>query len=344
MTSEHPRKNLQIRLAARPVGLPKASDFEFMSGPVAEPGEGEVLVRNVYLSLDPAMRGWMNERRSYVPPVKLGEVMRGLTAGEVVASKHPDFAPGETVQGVLGWQQYAVARGKDLTRIPRWVPLTHALGPLGMTGMTAYFGLLDVGRPQEGETVLVSAAAGAVGSLTGQIAKIHGCRAVGIAGTDEKCRWIVEELGFDAAINYRTGPDLHAAIKEACPQGVDVYFDNVGGTILDTALRSINRKARVVICGAISQYNATEPAPGPANYLALLVQRARMEGFLVFDYQDRYPEAQAQVSRWIAEGKIRHREEVVDGLENAPAALLRLFDGSNTGKLLVRMGPEPPRG
>jgi NADPH-dependent curcumin reductase CurA len=332
-----PGTNLQIRLAARPQGLPKDSDFQFTEEPIPQPGEGQVLVKNVLLSLDPAMRGWMNEGRSYVPPIGIGEVMRGLTVGKVVESRHPELKSGDIVSGVLGWQHYAVARGKDLNRIPPGISPNVALGPLGMTGLTAYFGLLDVGQLKAGETVLVSGAAGAVGSIVGQIAKIQGCRAVGIAGTDEKCRWLAEELGFDAIINYKTAKDLHEEIRKACPKGIDIYFDNVGGDILDTALRSLALHARVVICGAISQYNATEPVKGPSNYLALLVQRARMQGFVVFDYQSRYAEAQAQLGRWLAEGKLHHHEDVVEGLENAPRALLRLFDGSNTGKLMVKI-------
>lgn len=332
--------NLQILLAARPEGLPKASDFETVERPVRPPEEGEALVRNVYLSLDPAMRGWMTERKSYVPPVGLGDVMRGLTAGVVEASRHPGFAAGDRVTGVLGWQRYATVKGKELQKIPPQVPLRLAMGPLGMTGMTAYFGLLDVGRPREGETVLVSGGGGAVGSVVGQIAKIHGCRAVGIAGSDEKCRWMTEDLGFDAAVNYKAAEDLGEELRRACPDGVDVYFDNVGGDILDAALARINRGARVVICGAISQYNVSEEVRGPSNYLALLVQRARMEGFIVFDYAKRYGEAQEAIGRWIGEGRIQAREDVVDGLENAPAALLRLFDGRNVGKLLVRIAEE----
>jgi len=331
--------NLQILLAARPQGLPRASDFETVERPVRPPDDGEVLVKNVYLSLDPAMRGWMDDRKSYLPPVRLGDVMRGLTIGVVEASRHAGFAAGDRVTGVLGWQRYATVAAEQLDKLPPQVPLRLAMGPLGMTGMTAYFGLLDVGRPKEGETVLVSGGGGAVGSVVGQIAKIHGCRAVGIAGTAEKCRWMTEDLGFDAAIDYKTA-DLGEALRSACPDGVDVYFDNVGGEILDAALARINRGARVVICGAISQYNATEGVRGPANYLALLVQRARMQGFIVFDYARRYAEAQKAIGGWIAEGRIQARDDVVDGLENAPAALLRLFDGRNVGKLLVRIAEE----
>lgn len=333
--------NLQVRLASRPVGLPRGSDFEVIERPIEDPGPDEVLVRNVYLSLDPAMRGWMDDRKSYLPPIALGDVMRGLTVGEVLVSNHSGFSSGDRVQGVLGWQTHAIAKGEELTLLPPEVPLRVSLGPLGMTGLTAYFGLLEIGQPKAGETVLVSGAAGAVGSVVGQIARIEGCRVVGIAGGPEKCRWLKEELGFDEAIDYKSTEDLGASIKAACHQGIDVYFDNVGGPTLDAALRFINMNARVVICGAISQYNATEPVPGPANYLALLVQRARMEGFIVFDYRERYGEALAYLGTALREGNLHYREDVVSGLRNAPAALLRLFDGSNTGKLLVQLGPEP---
>lgn len=331
--------NTQILLAARPEGLPKGSDFETKEQPVQEPADGEVLVRLIYLSLDPAMRGWMTDRKSYVAPIGIGEVMRGFGAGEVVSSRFPGISPGDRVAGLLGWQRYATVKGKDLEKLPAELPLTLAMGPLGMTGLTAYFGLLDVGQPKEGETVLVSGAAGAVGSIVGQIARIKGCRAVGIAGSDAKCQWLTEELGFDAAFNYKTGV-LSDEIRRTCPNGVDVYFDNVGGEILDTTLKHINRRARIVICGAISQYNATEVVPGPSNYMSLLVNRARMEGFLIFDYQKQFPAAQAELGQWIREGKIHSKSDVVEGLENAPRALLRLFDGSNTGKLLVKISSE----
>ncbi len=337
-------ENTQILLASRPEGLPTADNFEIVRQPVREPDDGEVLVRNVFLSLDPAMRGWMADRKSYIRPVAIGEVMRGMTTGVVVASRAPGFSPGDRVSGVLGWQSHATTPGKHLHRLPPGVSLSLALGPLGMTGLTAYFGLLDVGQPAAGETVVVSGAAGAVGSVVGQIAKLKGCRAVGTAGSDEKCRWLTEDLGFDGAVNYKTAGDLHLEIERHCPKGVDVYFDNVGGETLDTVLRSINRGARVVICGAISQYNATEPVPGPGNYLSLLVNRARMEGFIVFDYEKRYPEALTELGRWVGEGAIQAREDIADGLENAPEALLRLFDGSNTGKLLVRIAPEADAG
>jgi NADPH-dependent curcumin reductase CurA len=330
-------ENLQVLLAARPEGLPKESDFKIVRQPMPELTPGKVLVENLYLSLDPAMRGWMADRKSYIPPVGLGEVMRGLTVAEVVRSEDPAFAPGDRVSGTMGWQRYAVARGKEFHRLPDGVSPSLALGPLGMTGLTAYFGLLDVGRPKEGETVLVSAAAGAVGSVVGQIAKIKGCRVVGIAGGPDKCRWLREELGFDAAIDYKSEGDLWEKVRAACPKGIDVYFDNVGGEILNVALRGINRGARVTICGAISQYNATQEVPGPSNYLSLLINRARMEGFIVFDYQAKYGEGLKDLGRWLQEGRLRHRADVVEGLENAPKALLRLFDGGNMGKLLVRI-------
>ncbi|MEM8929687.1 MAG: NADP-dependent oxidoreductase, partial [Acidobacteriota bacterium] len=246
---------------------------------------------------------------------------------------------GDRVSGALGWQQWAVAEPKDLQKIPGNLPLTLFLGPLGMTGLTAYFGLLDIGQPKEGETVLVSAAAGAVGSVVGQIAKIHGCRVVGLAGGSEKCAHLVDDLGFDAAIDYKSD-DVAAKVRELCPNGIDVYFDNVGGEILDIALANLNQGARIPLCGAISQYNATEPVPGPYNYLSILVNRARMEGFIVFDFKARYGEALAQLGQWVAEGKIQSRHEIVDGLEKAPEALLRLFNGDKKGKLLVRIGTE----
>ena len=271
--------NRQFRLAARPVGLPRASDWSLVEEPVREPGEGEFLIRIEYISLDPAMRGWMNEGKSYVPPVAIGEVMRAGGAGEVVASNHPGFPVGSKVSGLFGVQQYAMSNGKGVQRVDTALaPLPTYLGVLGMTGMTAYFGLLDVGAAKTGDTVVVSGAAGAVGMVVGQVAKILGCRVVGIAGGAEKCRWLVDELGFDAAIDYKYA-DLRKALREHCPQGIDVYFDNVGGEILDLALAQLAMHARVVVCGAISQYNATDGVKGPANYLSLLVNRARMQAF-----------------------------------------------------------------
>jgi len=329
--------NHQFRLAARPVGLPKPSDWTYVEEPVAEPGEGEVLVKVAYVSLDPAMRGWMNEGRSYIPPVGIGEVMRAFAVGEVVASKDPDVAVGEHVGGLLGVQEYAIANGKGVFKVdPSLAPLQVYLGALGMPGVTAYFGLLDIGRPQEGETVLVSGAAGAVGGLVGQIAKLKGARAVGIAGGPEKCGHLLEDLGFDATIDYKS-EDLDAALSETCPNGVDVYFDNVGGEILDAALAHLARKARVVICGAISQYNNTEPVRGPSNYLSLLVNHASMTGFVMSDYLDRYAEAVREMAGWLASGQLISREDIAQGLENFPEVLLRLFSGENTGKLVLEI-------
>ncbi len=330
------QKNLQILLKSRPEGLPSEENFEIVENKTPALEDGQILVQNLYVSLDPAMRGWMKEGKSYVPPVKLGAVMRAFTVGEVVESRHDDFAAGDRVAGTLGWQRFAVTKPAEVHRVPREVPPELALGPLGPTGMTAYFGLLDIGRPRKGETVLVSAAAGATGSVVGQLARLHGCRAVGIAGGAEKCRWIQSDLGFDAAVDYKSSGDLDADLRQACPDGVDVYFDNVGGDILDAALKIINRGARVVLCGAISQYNQ-EKVQGPSNYLSLLVQRARLEGFIVLDYVERFPEAQAALGRWLAEGKIAWRPDIVEGLENAPKALLKLFDGSNKGKLMVKV-------
>ncbi|MFZ0090138.1 MAG: NADP-dependent oxidoreductase, partial [Solirubrobacteraceae bacterium] len=297
--------NHQVRLAARPVGMCKPSDWEHTEEPVAEPDDGEVLVKVHYLSLDPAMRGWMNEGRSYVAPVQIGEVMRAGGAGEVIESRHPNFAAGDHVTGITGVQEYAVLGGDGLIKVDdELAPLPVHLGALGMPGMTAYFGLLEIGRPVQGDTVVVSGAAGAVGGVVGQIAKLKGCRVVGIAGGAEKCRHVVEDLGFDAAIDYKAD-DVGRALRRHCPDGIDVYFDNVGGEILDAALGNLGRHARVVICGAISQYNATEGMRGPANYMSLLVNRASMTGFLVFDFAERYGEAASEMAGWLREGKLK---------------------------------------
>jgi hypothetical protein len=283
------------------------------------------------------MRGWMNDARSYIKPVAIGEVMRAGAVGSVVASRHPKFAAGDHVVGTLGVQEYAIADGKALTRVdPRLAPLPVYLSTLGMPGMTAYFGLLDVGKPQPGNTVVVSGAAGAVGTVVGQIAKIKGCRAVGIAGGSDKCAWIRDELGFDAAIDYKAG-DVRKALAQHCPDGIDVYFDNVGGEILDAALTRLARHARIVICGAISQYNNTTPVRGPANYLSLLVNRASMTGMVVFDYADRYADAAREMAGWMAAGKLKSREDIVSGLDRFPDALLMLFRGENTGKLVLQV-------
>jgi len=326
-----------FRLASRPVGLPRRSDWTYGAEPAREPGEGEILVEVQYISLDPAMRGWMNEGKSYVPPVEIGAVMRAYGAGRVISSRHPGSAPGDLVTGAFGVQEYATFPGKGVTKVdPRLAPLPVYLSVLGPTGMTAYFGLLDTGQLKAGDTVVVSSAAGAVGMVVGQIARLKGCRAVGIAGGPQKCRFIVEELGFDAAIDYRA-EDVKEALRRHCPKGLDVYFDNVGGDILDAALTRLARGARVVVCGAVSQYNRTEPVQGPANYLALLVQRASMKGMVVLDYADRFAEAAREMAGWMAAGKLKSREDVVQGLETFPDALLKLFRGENLGKLLLEV-------
>jgi NADPH-dependent curcumin reductase CurA len=336
--------NQQFRLAARPVGLPKDSDWQRTSEPVRDLAEGEILVKVLYLSLDPAMRGWMNEGKSYIPPVGIGEVMRAGGIGRVVASKSPKFAVGDFVSGSTGVQEYWTGAADDKTAAfykvdPKAAPLPKYLNALGMPGMTAYFGLLEVGQPKAGETVVVSGAAGAVGQTVGQVARQRGCRVVGIAGGREKCDFVVNELGFDACIDYKSG-SVKDGLKQHCPKGVDVYFDNVGGDILDAVLTRINRKARIVICGAISQYNNTTPVKGPANYLSLLVNRARMEGIVVFDWADRYPEGAAQMAQWMKEGNFKTREDIVDGLENFPQTLLMLFEGRNFGKLILKVADE----
>jgi NADPH-dependent curcumin reductase CurA len=334
--------NRQWRLASRPEGLIKESDFQWIEESLPVPGDGELLVRIIYLSLDPAIRGWVRDVKSYIPPVGIGEVMRGITIGVVARSNHAKFEVGDLVQGMLGWQAYALSDGTGLTRLPKdGAPdLTAYLGLLSMVGPTAYFGLLDVGKPEAGETLVVSAAAGAVGSIVGQIGKIKGCRVVGIAGSDEKCRWITETLGFDAAINYKT-ENVRGQLKAHCPDGIDVYFDNVGGTILDTVLSLINIKARIVVCGLISQYNTEEPVPGPYQFSNILSQRARVQGFVVLDYLDRIKEAFADLGKWLAQGKIQYRVHVVEGLEKAPQAINMLFDGSNKGKLIVKVSEAP---
>jgi NADPH-dependent curcumin reductase len=339
-----PTTHRQIRLAARPTGYPKATDFRMVESAVPEPGPGEFLARIVYLSLDPYMRGRMSDARSYVLPVALGDVMEGGTVCEVVHSSHPGFAVGDVVEGRLGWQEYAVSSGKGVRKIDaRVAPISTALGVLGMPGLTAYFGLLEIGQPKAGETAVVSAASGAVGGLVGQIAKLKGCRAVGLAGSDAKVRYLTEELGYDAAINYRTAPDLDAALAAACPSGIDVYFDNVGGRITEAVSRHVNMFARFAVCGLVSQYNLTEPELAPRNERFVLVNRVRIQGFLVFDFAARYKEGLAQLTEWVREGRLRYREDVVEGLEQAPDALAALLQGRNFGKMLVRVGPDPSR-
>lgn len=329
--------NRQFVLAQRPLGAIDHDTFRYQESPVGEPGPGQILVRNLYLSLDPAMRGWLNDAKSYIPPVGIGEVMRALGVGQVIASNNPSFAVGDHVNGALGVQDYFLGEPKGFYKVdPNRAPLPLYLSALGMTGMTAYFGLLDVGQPKAGETVLVSAAAGAVGSVVGQVAKIKGCRVIGIAGGEDKCRYLVEELGFDGAIDYKH-EDVAAGLKRTCPNGIDVFFDNVGGEILDAALARLAPKARVVICGAISQYNNKQAVKGPANYLSLLVNRARMEGMVVMDYASRFPEGLRDMSTWLAEGKLKSKEDVVEGLQTFPQTVLKLFSGENFGKLVLKV-------
>ena len=345
MSSLATLSNHQIRLAARPVGLPSRSDWSFTTEPVAAPPPGGLLVKTLALSLDPAMRGWMNEGKSYIAPVGIGEVMRAGGIGVVVGSNHAGFAAGDLVSASLGVQEYcaiaadAVKRSGLFKIDARLGTPNQWLNVLGMPGMTAYFGLLDVGQPKAGETVVVSGAAGAVGQTVGQLARVKGCRVVGIAGGPAKCDWVVKELGFDACVDYKTA-NPRDALKAACPKGVDVYFDNVGGEILDMVLARINRKARIVICGAISQYNNTTPVQGPKNYLSLLVNRARMEGMVVFDYTERFPQAVAELAGYLREGRMKSREDTIDGLQNFPEALLKLFTGGNFGKLILRVATE----
>ena len=329
--------NHQVRLAARPSGRPTPADWEFTSEAVPEPGPGQFVVEVSHLSIDPAMRGWMNAGASYIPPVEVGAVMRAGAVGLVTASEHPGFAPGDDVYGTFGVQEYALSDGRGVVKIDTSVadPATY-LGALGMPGLTAYFGLLDVGRIKAGDTVVVSGAGGAVGSVAGQIAKIKGCRVIGIAGGADKCRAVTEEFGFDAAIDYRT-QDVRKALREHAPGGVDVYFDNVGGQILDAVLTRLARGARVVICGAVSQYNETQ-VQGPANYLMLLVARATMAGMVIFDYEDRFPAAMAELAGWLQAGQLVSREHVVrGGVSDFPDVLLMLFDGANTGKLVLAL-------
>lgn len=329
----------QIRLARRPVGEIKDSDFELVEVSVDDPGEGQFVAEVTHISIDPAMRGWMNAGRSYIEPVEVGDVMRALTLGRVLFSRHERFAEGDLVLGTFGVQEHALSDGAGVHKLGPADEVSPAayLGVLGVTGFTAYFGLLDVGRVQEGDTVLVSGAAGAVGTAVGQIAKIKGARAVGIAGGPEKCRMLVEQLGFDAAVDYKSG-DLRGELRAHTPDHVDVFFDNVGGEILNHGLTRLARGARVVICGAVSQYNNTEPVSGPSNYMMLLVARASMTGFVVFDYAQRYPEAVAELSRWLAEGRLRSVEDTVRGdIESFPEMLTRLFSGQNTGKLVLEL-------
>ena len=331
--------NQQILLKKRPVGVPSVGDFEPAEAPVGTPGSGKVLLKNLYLSIDPAIRGWMSEAKSYLPPIQIGEPIRSGTLAQIVESNAEGWPVGQIVQALAAWETYSIVPSRNLhgkVKSIEGIPLHAMLSVLGGTGLTAYFGLLDVGQPNEGETVLVSAAAGGVGSVVGQIAKIRDCRAVGLTGSDEKCAWLIDELGYDAAINYKTA-NLRVALKEVCPAGIDVFFDSVGGEILNTVLTRLNYHGRVALCGAISQINATELPPGPSNYLQLLAKSARMEGFTTLDFAHRYDDARADLARWIHEGKVTYRDDIVEGLDKAPSHLLRLFSGEHRGKLLVKL-------
>jgi NADPH-dependent curcumin reductase CurA len=332
--------NSQILLKQRPDGEPQESDFAQVESDIPQPGDGEVLNRTIYLSLDPYMRGRMSDRKSYADPAKLGEVMVGATVSQVVQSNHPDFSPGDFVLGYDGWQTYGISKGDSLRKLdPQQAPIVYALGLMGMPGMTAYFALLDVGQPKSGETVVVSAASGAVGSVVGQIAKIKGCRAVGVVGSDEKCDYIVNDLGFDASINRKT-QDLSSALQSACPDGIDVYVDNTAGPILEAVMQHLNLGARIPLVGLISQYNATTPPPGP-NLMPLLTHRAMIKGFLVGDYQSRQAEFVNDMAQWLQAGKLAYKQDVRQGLENAPAAFIGMLRGGNFGKLIVQVSDDP---
>jgi NADPH-dependent curcumin reductase CurA len=331
-------KNRQILLNSRPSGLPTAENFRFVDADVPEINDGQVLLRTLYISVDPYMRGRMNAGKSYVPPFEVGKPISGGVVGQVVESKSETFKKGDFVTGMLGWQLYTVADARELRKLdPTIAPLSTALGILGITGLTAYFGLLDIGKPKSGETVVVSGAAGAVGMVVCQIAKLQGCRVVGIAGGEEKTRYLTEQLCADAVIDYKKEQDMRAALRAACPNGVDVYFDNVGGTISDAVLTLINTGARISICGLISQYNLTEPEMGLRPQPFLLVNRALMQGFIIVDYGARFPEGILQLAQWLGQGKLVNAEHIVEGFENTPEAFLGLFRGENIGKQIVKV-------
>lgn len=337
-----PSENRQVVLANRPEAEPSTSDFRLDNEPVPEPSEGQVLIRTIYVSLDPYMRGRMRDVESYVEPQPLDGVMEGAAIGEVVESKHDDLRAGDYVLSETGWQEYAVADGDAINEVsPEMAPLSYYLGLLGMPGLTAYVGLLEIGEPEAGETVLVSAASGAVGSVVGQLARIKDCRVVGIVGSDEKCDYITGELGYDAAINRRTR-DIHQALGETCPDGVDVYYDNVGGEILKTTLTHLNNFARIPLCGLISEYNEPEPPAGP-NLTPILTKRVKVQGFIVRDHFDKLGDFIEDVGGWLAEDKLHYKEDIVDGLENAPEAFLSLFSGEKFGKLIVQVSEDPER-
>lgn len=329
--------NKRIVLASRPKGMPSMDNFRFEEAPLPEPIKGQASVRTLYISVDPYMRGRMNDTKSYVPPFPLNQVIAGGSIGQVVVSRDDSLKAGDIVLGQWGWQQYTVTDAEHLRAVnPKLGPITTALGVLGMPGLTAYFGLLDIGRPRDGETVVVSGAAGAVGMIVGQLAKISGCRAVGIAGSADKVAYLTDELGFDAAVNYKTA-DLAGQLAQACPQGVDIYFDNVGGEVSDAVLGLINKGARIPLCGQISLYNLERQDIGPRIQTQLLINSALMKGFIVGQYAPDFPEAIAELSRWVAEKKIKYSETIVEGFEKTPSAFLGLFSGENTGKQLVKV-------
>lgn len=334
-----PTTNRQIQLAARPTGFPKESDFKLAETNAPQAKNGEVLIRTRFVSVDPYMRGRMNEARAYAEPFQIDQVIYGGAVGEVVESNNGKLKVGDIVHGMWGWQDYYATKGDDVYPVdPNLAPISTSLGVLGMPGLTAYFGFLDICEPKEGETVYVSGAAGAVGQLVGQIAKIKGCRAVGSAGTDEKIEFLTDECGYDGAFNYKKDTDYVSKIRELCPKGIDCYFDNVGGEMTDAVFLNLNSFARISICGVISQYNLEKPEMGPrSTYTMLLIRQARAQGFLVFQFADRYPEGIKQMAQWIQEGKIRYREDIVDGLENTPKAFIRMLNGENKGKQLVRV-------
>jgi NADPH-dependent curcumin reductase CurA len=335
-------KTRQVLLAARPAGLPSAADFRLAEVDLPEPGPGEILVRNIYMSVDPYMRGRMNERQSYAPAWQIGQPADGRAVGEVLSSGNPRLPAGAVVVSNLGWREHFVSNGDGVLPVDRSLaPLSAFLGVLGVPGFTGWYGLKEIGKPTAGETLVVSGAAGATGSLVVQMGKILGCRVVGTAGTEDKCAWLTKDLGADGAINYRTAGDLDAALRQACPKGVDVYFENVGGAILDAVLGQVNPFARVVLCGMISQYNLDHPEPGPGNIRNMVGNRVLMQGFIISDHMKRYPEFLSEVGGWLQAGRLTYQETVVDGLDRAVEAFLGLFSGDNTGKMVVRLGPEP---
>jgi hypothetical protein len=333
--------NRRIVLAARPVGMPKPSDFKVETVPVPEPGAGQVLVRNLWMSVDPYMRGRMSDRKSYAPPFEVGKPMEGRAIGQVVQSKHPTLKEGAFVSSMQGWREYFVSAGEGMNPVDPALPLSSYLGVLGIPGFTGWYGLKQIGKPKSGETLVVSGAAGATGSLVVQMGKILGCRVVGTAGTDVKCAYLTGELGADAALNYKMAGDLFDALRQACPHGIDIYFENVGGPLLDMVLRQVNPFARIPLCGMISQYNLDPPDPGPRYLFSLIGNRVLMQGFIISDHLSLYPEFLAEVGGWLKSGRIKREETIVEGIENAAKAFLGLFSGDNVGKMIVRLAPDP---